>query len=132
VSGIRNEVVAVRWGAIRVSVTECPFWRIVSWIPRYEGTAASMSAVKAASDAVERVVESVAVEADAATEWVEMGDENCGEFHSDAPKSGPRPLSNSAWIGPIDTGPRAIAAVRMRIVGYAASYLTVRCWRREV
>src|SRR4029450_1712498 len=80
---------------------------------------------------VERVVESVAVEADAATEWVEMGDENCGEFHSDAPKSGPRPLSNSAWIGPIDTGPRAIAAVRMRIVGYAASYLTLRCWRRE-
>ena len=38
VSGIRNEVVAVRWGAIRVSVTGCAFWRIVSWIPRYEGT----------------------------------------------------------------------------------------------
>jgi hypothetical protein len=51
VSGIRNEVVAVRWGVIRVSVTGCPFWRIVSWIPRYEGTAPSMSAVKAASDA---------------------------------------------------------------------------------
>jgi hypothetical protein len=34
VSGIRNDVVAVRWAVIRVSVTGCPCWRIVSCIPR--------------------------------------------------------------------------------------------------
>ena len=31
-------------------------------------------------------VEGVAVEADVVAEWVEVGDENCGEFRSDAPK----------------------------------------------
>jgi hypothetical protein len=90
----------VRRGAIRVSVTGCPFWLIVSCRPRQEGTAASMSTVKGSQRRVERVVEGVAVEADAVAEWVEVGNENCGEFHSDAPKKRPRPPSNSAWIGP--------------------------------
>ena len=35
---------------------------------------------------VERVVEGVGVEVDVVAEWVEVCDENCGEFHSDAPK----------------------------------------------
>ena len=80
---------------------------------------------------VERVVEAVAVEADAVAAWMEVSNESCGEFHSDAPKSGPRPLNYFAWIGPRDTGPRGIAAVRMKIVGYAASDLILRCRRRE-
>jgi hypothetical protein len=35
---------------------------------------------------VERVVEAVAVEAVAVAEWMEVSNESCGEFHSDAPK----------------------------------------------
>ena len=34
VSGSRSEVVAARWGVIRVSVTGCPFWPIIIWRPR--------------------------------------------------------------------------------------------------
>jgi hypothetical protein len=45
-----------------------------------------MSAVKGNQRRARRVVEPVAVEADVVAEWVEVGDENCGEFHSDAPK----------------------------------------------
>ena len=78
---------------------------------------------------VKRVVEAVAVEAAAVAVWMEVSNESCGEFHSDAPKSGPRPAELFAWIAQRYQTAR-IAAVRMRIVGYIASNLTLRCRRR--
>src|SRR4029450_6801039 len=41
---------------------------------------------KGGQRSVKRVVEAVAVEADAVAAWMEVSNESCGEFQSDAPK----------------------------------------------
>ena len=70
---------------------------------------------------VERVVEAVAVEADAVAGWMEVRLRKCG----------PRPLNYLPGSGPEIPNREGSRAVRMRIVGYAASDLILRCWRRE-
>ena len=84
VSGIRNEVVAFRWSVIRVSVNvslaNCDRYTQIG------GNGGFDVGRKGSQRRVERVVERVAVEADVVAVWVEVGEMDCGEIHSDAPK----------------------------------------------